>query len=78
MYQEVKLELIFLLPIFLPFLTAIFLFLNKKLFNQNLLMFDLKTHIKVGNVYYLSYRNKNKRKIVLTEEGKQIAGVFKL
>ena len=29
----------------------------KKLFNQNLLMFDLKTHIKVGNVYYLSYRN---------------------
>ena len=50
----------------------------KKLFNQNLLMFDLKTHIKVGNVYYLSYRNKNKRKIVLTEEGKQIAGVFKL
>ena len=34
MYQEVKLELIFLLPIFLPFLTAIFLFLNKKLFNE--------------------------------------------
>ena len=27
-------ELIFLLPIFLPFLTAIFLFLNKKLFNE--------------------------------------------
>ena len=34
MYQEVKLELIFLLPIFLPFLTAIFLFLNKKLFSE--------------------------------------------
>ena len=34
MYQEVKLELIFLLPIFLPFLTAVFLFLNKKLFNE--------------------------------------------
>ena len=50
----------------------------KKLFNQNLLMFDLKTHMKVGNVYYLSYRNKNKRKIVLTEEGKEIAGIFKL
>ena len=39
MYQEVKLELIFLLPIFLPFLTAVFLFLNKKLFNE-LINFD--------------------------------------
>ena len=27
-------ELIFLLPIFLPLLTSIFLFLNKKLFNE--------------------------------------------
>ena len=31
MCHEVKLELIFLLPIFLPLLTSIFLFLNKKL-----------------------------------------------
>ena len=34
MCHEVKLELIFLLPIFLPLLTSIFLFLNKKLFNE--------------------------------------------
>ncbi len=34
MWLEVSLEFIFLLSIFLPFLTAIFLFLNKKLFNE--------------------------------------------
>ena len=34
MWQEVSLDFIFLLSIFLPFLTAIFLFLNKKLFNE--------------------------------------------
>jgi|TARA_X000001388_G_scaffold75375_1_gene70034 hypothetical protein len=50
----------------------------RKLFNQNFLMFDLKTHMKVGNVYYLSYRNKNKRKIILTDEGREVAGIFKL
>ena len=34
MCPEVDLELLFLLPIFLPFLTAIFLFSNKNLFNE--------------------------------------------
>ena len=34
MCHEDKLEFIFLLPIFLPLLTSIFLFLNKKLFNE--------------------------------------------
>ena len=34
MCLEVNLELLFLLPIFLPLLTAIFLFFNKNLFNE--------------------------------------------
>ena len=44
MFHEVKLVLIFLLPIFLPLLTSIFLFLNKKLFNE------LVTNFLVGYV----------------------------
>ena len=39
MCQEDSLELLFLLPIFLPLLTALFLFLNKNLFNEPLTNF---------------------------------------
>ena len=46
--------------------------------DSGLIKVDNKEYYRRGNIYYLGYKGKNKRKMMLTPIGKQIAKEFTL